>query len=221
MCDSARYSRCSSGVRAICARRFMAALRTPGRALFFQPGEPICVTGCDVRYTPGASSISRVERVTLPNGVEVELEIIRHKGASAVAAVDDAARVVLIRQFRHAAGGYLWELPAGVLDHRGRAAGGVRAARAARGDRACARGALAPARRHLDHARLQRRAHPSVPGARPRRRRRIARDHDEVIAEIARVSARRGARHGPARRDRRRARRSVGLHLARRAREAA
>lgn len=57
-----------------------------------------------------------IERVTLPNGVEVELEIIRHTGASAVVAVDADGRVALIRQFRHAAGGFVWELPAGVLD---------------------------------------------------------------------------------------------------------
>lgn len=57
-----------------------------------------------------------IERVTLPNGAEVDLEIVRHRGASAVAAIDGEGRVALIRQFRHAAGGYLWELPAGVLD---------------------------------------------------------------------------------------------------------
>lgn len=62
-----------------------------------------------------------VEDVTLPNGAHVALEVIRHKGASAVVAVDDAGAVVLIRQYRHAAGGYLWELPAGVLDHAGEA----------------------------------------------------------------------------------------------------
>jgi ADP-ribose pyrophosphatase len=60
-----------------------------------------------------------VEDVTLPNGAHVALEVIRHKGAAAVVAVDDAGAVVLIRQYRHAAGGYLWELPAGVLDHPG------------------------------------------------------------------------------------------------------
>ena len=60
-----------------------------------------------------------IEPVTLPNGTEVELEIVRHQGASAVVAADDAGRVTLIRQFRHAAGGYIWELPAGVLDHPG------------------------------------------------------------------------------------------------------
>ena len=60
-----------------------------------------------------------IERVTLPNGVEVDLEIIRHPGAAAVVAVDAEGRVALIRQFRHAAGGFVWELPAGVLDHPG------------------------------------------------------------------------------------------------------
>lgn len=60
-----------------------------------------------------------IERVTLPGAGEVELEIVRHVGASAVTAVDDEGRVALIHQFRHAAGGFLWELPAGVLDHAG------------------------------------------------------------------------------------------------------
>ena len=57
----------------------------------------------------------RIERVALPNGQAVELELIRHKGASAVAAVDADERVTLIRQYRYAAGGYIWELPAGIL----------------------------------------------------------------------------------------------------------
>jgi ADP-ribose pyrophosphatase len=63
----------------------------------------------------------RIESVRLPNGEVVELELMRHPGASAVAAVDDDGRVVLIHQYRHAAGGYVWELPAGVLDHKAEA----------------------------------------------------------------------------------------------------
>jgi ADP-ribose pyrophosphatase len=58
----------------------------------------------------------RLEDVRLPNGAAVQLEIMHHAGASAIAAVDEAERVTLIRQYRHAAGGWLWELPAGVLD---------------------------------------------------------------------------------------------------------
>jgi ADP-ribose pyrophosphatase len=56
-----------------------------------------------------------VDRVTLPNGVEVELETIRHPGAAAVVPMKDDGTVVLIRQFRHAAGGYIFEIPAGKL----------------------------------------------------------------------------------------------------------
>jgi ADP-ribose pyrophosphatase len=57
-----------------------------------------------------------VEDVTLPNGHVTTLEIVRHPGAAAVATFDEQGRVTLIRQYRHAAGGYLWEVPAGKLD---------------------------------------------------------------------------------------------------------
>lgn len=58
----------------------------------------------------------RVETVVLPNGRTTDLELIAHKGAAAVAAVDVDGQVILIRQYRYAARGFLWELPAGVLD---------------------------------------------------------------------------------------------------------
>jgi ADP-ribose pyrophosphatase len=58
----------------------------------------------------------RIESVPLPNGEVVDLELMHHPGAAAVAAVDDAKRVVLIHQYRHATGGYIWELPAGILN---------------------------------------------------------------------------------------------------------
>lgn len=56
------------------------------------------------------------EEVALPNGYRMELEIVRHPGAAAVAAVDATGAVTLLRQYRHAVGGYLWEVPAGKLD---------------------------------------------------------------------------------------------------------
>lgn len=56
------------------------------------------------------------ERVTLPNRREIELDIVRHPGAAAVVPFTAAREVVLIRQFRHAAGGMLLEVPAGKLD---------------------------------------------------------------------------------------------------------
>lgn len=62
-----------------------------------------------------------VDSVRFPDGSEGELEIIRHSGASAVIPVLDELtvsdpRVVLIRQYRYAAGGFVYEIPAGRLD---------------------------------------------------------------------------------------------------------
>jgi len=57
-----------------------------------------------------------LERVRLPNGRVAELEIAHHPGGAAVVALDEAGRVCLLRQFRHAAGGWVDELPAGKLD---------------------------------------------------------------------------------------------------------
>jgi ADP-ribose pyrophosphatase len=57
-----------------------------------------------------------VDHVELPNGMRVPLEIVRHPGGAAAVAVDSANRVCLLRQYRHAAGGYIHELPAGKLE---------------------------------------------------------------------------------------------------------
>lgn len=56
-----------------------------------------------------------VDTVQLPNGLTVDLEVVRHPGASAVVPMKDAETVILIRQFRHAAGGFIYEIPAGKL----------------------------------------------------------------------------------------------------------
>ena len=59
-----------------------------------------------------------LERVRLPNGRIAELEIAHHPGGATVVAIDAHARVCLLHQFRHAAGGWIIELPAGKLDNR-------------------------------------------------------------------------------------------------------
>lgn len=56
-----------------------------------------------------------IDTVTLPNGVTIDLEIVRHPGAAAVVPLKDNGIVVLIKQFRHAAGGFIYEIPAGKL----------------------------------------------------------------------------------------------------------
>ena len=57
-----------------------------------------------------------VEEAELPGGRRIELEVVRHPGAAAVVPFASEADVLLIRQFRHAAGGTIWEVPAGKLD---------------------------------------------------------------------------------------------------------
>jgi len=59
-----------------------------------------------------------IERVRLPNNQVADLEIIHHPGGAAIAAIDDQQRVCLLNQYRHAAGGYIWELPAGKIDNK-------------------------------------------------------------------------------------------------------
>ncbi len=59
------------------------------------------------------------EEVQMPGGKYVDRDIVRHIGAVAVAAVDEADRIVLIHQYRHAIGTELWELPAGLMDVAG------------------------------------------------------------------------------------------------------
>ncbi len=56
-----------------------------------------------------------IDTVRLPNGVTVDLEVIRHPGAAAVVPMKNAGTVILIKQFRHAANGFIYEIPAGKL----------------------------------------------------------------------------------------------------------
>ena len=63
-----------------------------------------------------------VDRDTVrnPAGTRIELEVVRHPGAAAVVPFldpldSDDPTVLLIQQYRYAAGGMIWEIPAGVL----------------------------------------------------------------------------------------------------------
>jgi ADP-ribose pyrophosphatase len=57
-----------------------------------------------------------LERAQLPNGVEIDLEIIRHPGAGAIVPLHADGSVTLVHQHRHAAGGMIYEVPAGLLE---------------------------------------------------------------------------------------------------------
>ena len=57
-----------------------------------------------------------VESITLPRGERLEAEIIRHPGSVVLIPVTDRGEIVLVRQYRHAIGRSVWELPAGSLE---------------------------------------------------------------------------------------------------------
>jgi ADP-ribose pyrophosphatase len=59
------------------------------------------------------------DHVDEPGGIRVRRDLIHHSGSIVVLAVDDSGatpRLLLERQYRHAANSFLWELPAGRID---------------------------------------------------------------------------------------------------------
>lgn len=59
------------------------------------------------------------DQVQEPSGIRARRDVVRHPGSIVILAVDERGkqpRVLLERQYRHAAGGFTWELPAGSMD---------------------------------------------------------------------------------------------------------
>ena len=55
----------------------------------------------------------RVDRLRYSDGAEYRVDIVEHEASFTVVAVPSPGRIVLVRQYRHAAESVLWELPAG------------------------------------------------------------------------------------------------------------
>jgi ADP-ribose pyrophosphatase len=58
----------------------------------------------------------RVDRVRLADGHETRIDLVIHSGAVTMIPVDEDGSIWFVRQYRHATGGYLLELPAGTLE---------------------------------------------------------------------------------------------------------
>ena len=58
----------------------------------------------------------RVDRVRYDDGAEHRVDVVEHRDSFAIAAAPRPGEVVLVRQYRHAAGKMLWELPAGTAE---------------------------------------------------------------------------------------------------------
>jgi len=68
-----------------------------------------------LEYTGRVFTVTR-DRVRLPHGVEATLDVVRHRGSVVLIPMPDASSVILVRQYRHAIGQHVWELPAGSLE---------------------------------------------------------------------------------------------------------
>lgn len=75
------------------------------------------------RSEPFTGRVFRVrsDEIETPAGERTRRDYLLHVGAVGVVALDEQERVVLVRQYRHAVGGDLWELPAGLVDVPGEA----------------------------------------------------------------------------------------------------
>lgn len=58
------------------------------------------------------------DRVRMPNGREVTVDVVRHARSVVLLPVPEPGHVVLVRQYRYAVNRWLWELPAGSVDER-------------------------------------------------------------------------------------------------------
>jgi len=58
----------------------------------------------------------RVDTVELQNQKYAKREIVEHKGASAMIAVNDKEELILVKQFRKAVENFLYEIPAGKIN---------------------------------------------------------------------------------------------------------
>ncbi len=56
-----------------------------------------------------------VDRVTLPSGHTVSMEVVRHPGSVVLLPMPAPDRLILIRQYRYVIDRFIWELPAGTL----------------------------------------------------------------------------------------------------------
>jgi ADP-ribose pyrophosphatase len=68
------------------------------------------------RVFEGRRLAVRLDEVALPSGTHAVYEVVEHPGAVAIAALTAEGRILLVRQFRHAVGAELLELPAGTIE---------------------------------------------------------------------------------------------------------
>jgi ADP-ribose pyrophosphatase len=83
-----------------------------------KPQKPVQVVSSRVVYRGPVFYVTS-DQVQEPGGIQVRRDVVRHPGSVVIMAVDGSGaqtRVLLARQYRYAAGGPMWEFPAGRVD---------------------------------------------------------------------------------------------------------
>jgi ADP-ribose pyrophosphatase len=81
----------------------------------FDPMDKFNLIQSDTVYQGRAFKVNKDE-VEMPDGTRGTLDIVQHSDAVTIIPLDDEGRIWLVRQYRHAGGEVLLELPAGTLD---------------------------------------------------------------------------------------------------------
>jgi len=79
------------------------------------PDDQAKILNREVIYEGKAFGVRRDELIE-PSGVRTVREVVTHPGSVVVLPVLPDGKIVLVRQYRHATGGYLWELVAGRME---------------------------------------------------------------------------------------------------------
>lgn len=66
-------------------------------------------------FTGRVFTVTR-DRVRLPHGVDATLDLVRHRGSAVLLPMPDPQTLLIVRQYRHALGRAIWEVPAGSLE---------------------------------------------------------------------------------------------------------
>ncbi len=83
--------------------------------------DPAWYETVDSRVVHDGFARVRIDRVRVADGGTIEREVVEHGESVGVVPVTDEGTVLLLRQYRHPVGGYVLEIPAGMLDVEGEA----------------------------------------------------------------------------------------------------
>lgn len=131
MASPTRKSTSSRAVKKQPAKPLAAAKSPAPKSIRTEPSAPVSTSGTHLTGTgkilsskmsyKGKVFSVNTEKVTEPGGVTSVRDVVRHSGSVVVLAVDSSTNpadptILLERQYRHAAGKFLLELPAGRIE---------------------------------------------------------------------------------------------------------